>query len=204
VDKNASEQNKKKVEEQNEYIEYLTKIRKTELAPVYEPMRMFCDILFGLANELDKDDETKLTVEKELRGYDENGKLKQIFFDRNLDNLYRFNKSGYEVELTDVEIDFNGKQIVMPAQYVSAASHIVLSVNGVSVSDWNVKEVNRNKSSDITDFVVTFASEEVRELKFEEGMVVTIEVFPYDGSMESMCFTYDVVRSFLSADFIRR
>ena len=204
VDKNASEQNKKKVEEQNEYIEYLTKIRKTELAPVYEPMRMFCDILFGLANELDKDDETKLTVEKELRGYDENGKLKQIFLDRNLDNLYRFNKSGYEIELADVEIDFNGKQIVMPAQYVSAASQIVLSVNGVSISDWDVKAVNRNKTSDIADFVVTFVSEEVRELKFEEGMVVTIEVFPYDGSMESMCFTYDVVRSLLSADFIRR
>ena len=92
----------------------------------------------------------------------------------------------------------------MPAQYVSAASYIILSVNGVTVSDWNVKEVNRNKSSDITDFVVTFASEEVRELKFEEGMVVTIEVFPDDGSTESMCFTYDVVRSLLSADFIRR
>lgn len=204
ADKNASERDKKKVEEQNEYIEYLTEIRKTELVPVYEPMRMFCEILFGLANELNKDDETKLTVEKELRGYDENGKLKQIFFDLNLDNLYRFDKSEYEVVLADVEIDFNGKQIVMPAQYVSSASCIVLSVNGVDVSDWNVKTVNRNKSSDIADFVVTFVSEKVRELKFEEGSVVTIEVFPYDGSMESMCVTYDVVRSFLSTDFVRR
>lgn len=202
--KNASEQDKKKIEEQNEYIEYLTEIRKTELAPVYEPMRMFCEILFGLANELNKDDETKLTVEKELRGYDENGKLKQIFLDRNLDNLYRFDKSEYEVVPADVEIDFNGKQIVMPAQYVSSASHIVLSVNGVAVSDWNVKAVNRNKSSDIADFVVKFVSEEVRELEFEEGSVVTIEVFPYDGSVESMCFTYDVVQSFLFTDFVRR
>ena len=118
--------------------------------------------------------------------------------------MWAFNKSGYEIELADVEIDFNGKQIVMPAQYVSAASQIVLSVNGVSISDWDVKAVNRNKSSDIADFVVTFVSEEVRELKFEEGSVVTIEVFPYDGSMESLCFTYVVEKSFLSTDFVRR
>ena len=165
---------------------------------------MFCDILFGLADELGKDDETKLTIEKELRGYDENGELKPVFLDRNLDNLYRFEKSEYEVVLADVEINFNGKQIVMPAQYVSSASRIVLSVNGVAVSDWNVKEVNRNKSSDVADFVVTLVSEEVDELKFEEGLVVTIEVFPYDGSMESMDFTFDVVRSFLFMDYVRR
>lgn len=203
--KDDSEKTKQEIEEYNEYIEYLTEIRKTELPPVYEPLRLFCELLFGLADELNIAAENQQYAENILRERDENGQHEPIFLDCALDNLYRFDLQGCEFSLDDVAIEFDGKRITIPAQYVSSASCIVLTVGDQAVSDWTVKEVDRKKSESVEDCIVTFNSEEVRELKFEEGVVVSIEVFPYDGADEPLIFSFDVEKGFLnlSTTFVR-
>ena len=205
ADKNASEKTKQEIQEYNEYIEYLTEIRETELPPVYEPLRLFCELLFGLADELNISAENQQYAESILRERNESGRYEPIFLDCTLDNLYRFDLADYEFSADEVAIEFDGKRITIPAQYVSSASCIILTVGDQTVSDWTVKEVDRKKSESVEDFVVTFISEEVRELKFGDGSVVTIEVFPYDGADDSMIFSFDVEKGFLnlSTTFVR-
>lgn len=206
ADKNASERDKQKIEQTNAYTEYLMEIRKTQLPPVYEPLRLFCELLFGLVDELDLSAEQRQKAENILREESPDGGLMSIFLDRSLDNLYRFDLAGFEFSLEDVAIEFDGKRITIPAQYISGASHIVLTVNGDTVSDWCVKEVNRNKSENIEDFIVTFTSETVRERKFAEGDVVTIEVYPYTNADSPMRFSFDVEKGFLNltTEFVRK
>lgn len=206
VEKDASEKDKEQIDEYNEYIDYLTEVRKTELPPVYEPLRLFCELLFGIADELDLSQDERMDAESILRERDENSRLLNIFLDCNLDNLYRFDLQGYEFSLTDVDITFDGKRIKIPAQFVSDASIIVLSANGQRISDWTVKNVDRNKSENFEDFIVTFTSKEVGDLKFTDGNEVAIEVFPYDGADNAMVFSFVVEKGFLNltADFVRR
>lgn len=203
--KDDSEKTKQEIEEYNEYIEYLTEIRETELPPVYEPLRLFCELLFGLADELNIAAENQQYAENILRERDKNGQHEPIFLDCTLDNLYRFDLADYEFSTDDVAIEFDGKRITIPVQYVSSASHIILTVDSHVITDWRIKEVDRKKSENIEDFIVTFISEEVRELKFEDGVVVTIEVFPYDGADEPLIFSFDVEKGFLhlSTTFVR-
>lgn len=181
-------------------------IRKTELPPVYEPLRLFCELLFGLADELDLSAEQRQKAENILREDSPDGGLMSIFLDRSLDNLYRFDLAGFEFSPENVAIEFDGKRMTIPAQYVSGVSCIVLNVNGITVNDWIVKEVDRNNSKNIEDFIVTFTSEKVRELKFAEGDVVTIEVYPYADAEEPMCFSFDVEKGFLNltTEFVRK
>ena len=204
--KDASEEEREQIDEYNEYINYLTEVRKTELPPVYEPLHLFCELLFGLADELGLSTDERMDAESILREQGENGQLLNIFLDCNLDNLYRFNMQGYEFSLDDVDITFDGKKIMIPAQFVSDASVIVLSINGQTISDWAVKDVDRNKSDKIEDFIVTFTSKAVGDLKFSDGDGVTIEVFPYDGADNAMVFSFVVEKGILNliTDFVRR
>lgn len=206
AEKDASEKDKEQIEEYNEYIEYLTEVRKTELPPVYEPLRLFCELLFGLADELGLSPDERMDAESILRERDKNGQLMNIFLDCSLDNLYCFDLQGYEFSLDDVDITFDGKKIMIPAQYVSDASVIILSVNGQTIRDWTVKDVARNKSENIEDFIVTFTSKEVGDLKFSNGEVVTIEVLPFDGADNAMVFNLVVEKGFLNitTNFVRR
>lgn len=206
TEKDASQKEKEQIAEYNEYMEYLTEVRKTELPPVYEPLRMFCELLVGLAEELDLSPEERKDAEEILREQDEDGPLLNIFLDCNLDNLYRFDLTGHEFSADDITIEFNGKRISIPAQYVSSVSCIILTVDDKIISDWTVKEVDRKKSESVSDFLVTFVSEEVRELKFEDGTVVTIEVFPYDGADTPLTFSFVAEKGFLnlSTTFVRR
>ena len=202
ADKDASEKVKQEIEEYNEYIEYLNEIRKTELPPVYEPLRLFCELLFGLADELNISADNQRYAENILREHDEKGRHGPIFLDRTLDNLYRFELADYVFSADDIAIEFDGKRITIPAQYVSSSSYVVLTVDGHVIADWQVKNVDRKKSENFEDFIVTFISKEVRELEFEDGAVVTIKVFPYDSADESLIFSFDVEKGFLNLSTI--
>ena len=205
AEKDASEKKKQEIEEYNEYIEYLTEIRKTELPPVYEPLRLFCELLVGLADELDLTTAEKAEAENILRERNDSGQLQNIFLDCNLDNQYRFNLTGFEISVENIPIDFNGKKITIPAQYVSDASVIVLSVNGQKINDWTVKNVDRQKSENIEDFFVTFTSESVKGIKYNSGDAVKIEIFSYKGAGKAMTFNYAVEKGFpnLTTNFVR-
>lgn len=204
--KDDPDKKKKENEEYNEYIEYLTEIRKTELPPVYEPLRMFCELLAGLADELDLTAAQKEEAENILRERNSSGQLQNIFLDCNLDNQYRVDLTGFKISLDDISIEFNGKKITIPAQYVSDASVIVLSVNDQKINDWTVKKVDRNKSENIEDFYVTFTSEAVKDVKFSDGDTVQIEIFPYDGAENAMTFNFAVEKGFpqITTNFVRR
>ena len=206
VGKNDSATVKQQIEEHNEYVEYRTEIRKTELPPVYEPLRLFCELLFGLAEELNISEAEQQYAEAILREHDENDPSHNIFLDRNLDKLYRFDLTGYEFSTDEVSIEFNGKSITLPAQYVSAVSRIILSVGDQTISDWTVDEVNRNKSENIDDFTATFTSEEAKDFKYEDGTIVTIEVFAYEKAEKPLTFSFVVEKGFLnlSTKFVRK
>ena len=206
AEKDVPAKKKQEIEEYNEYIEYLTEIRETELPPVYEPLRLFCELLVGLAAELDLTAAEKAEAENILRERNNNGQLQNIFLDCNLDNQYRFNLMGFEISLDDIPIDFNGKKLTIPAQYVSDASVIVLSLNDQNISDWTVNNIDRNKSANIEDFSVIFTSETVKDIKFNDGDTVKIEIFPYDGAENAMTFSFVVEKGFpyLITDFVRR
>ena len=183
---------KQQKEEYNNYIEYVKEVRETEVPPVYEPLRLFCELLFGLAEEINLSAEERQYAESILRGSDTTNKENVLFLDQTLENLFTFDNVESDVLAENISVEFNGKTIEMPAQYVSSASHIVLRVDGDAVVDWKVKEVDRDKNNNIEKFTVTFTSENVRDLKFKDGSIVTIELFPYENAEEHITFDFEV------------
>ena len=83
----------------NNYNKMLKETRKTEFAPVSEPLRLNCDLLFGIAKELTPTEKAKSDADKILHP---NGA--RLFLNESLDDLYWFDSSNKaQTEAADIE-----------------------------------------------------------------------------------------------------
>ena len=188
IPKDATSEEKKTIRKYNSYLE---DERAVALPPVYEPLRLYCDFLFALADEMNLSWSAKKNVDSILHGQG------ALFLDETLDGMYWMTLSN-AVDAKNVEVTFDGNSFSIPAKYVSAISSISVFVNGQTVTDWVIKKVDRNKSSDVEAFVATYTSETAKDIKYSEGDTITLKIQEFDGEAAELSFSFVVEKTYIA------
>lgn len=188
AEKDASTRQKQEVKDYNSLI---SKKRKTELPPVNGFFYLNCELLFTLADQLDKPVKARQEIDEIVH---KDGKC--IFLSEVLDTRFWANKRVSEFNSNDIDIEFNGEKIVIPASCLTDRSVVTVSISGGTVlDDWEVKEVKRPKNStNCSEFTVTMTSKEGRKYKFTAGETITITIVPVSDAPDYVIeFQYKVV-----------
>ena len=166
------------------YNNLLKETRKTELPPVYEPLRLNCELLSALADQLDISQTQREDIDKILHP---NGE--KLFLNVPLDEQsyfaadHSFNVNNVPAEYADGKI--SDSEITIPALYVPNGATLTMTVTGEgetqTYDDWSLDTVNRHKSDDPEAFTATFSSGDAKDASFADGDVVTISVLPPAG-----------------------
>lgn len=181
---------KNKKEEIKNYNKLLKEKRKVELPPVSEAFYLNCDLLVALVDELNKDENERKRIDAILHDGD-----KQIFLTEALDNRFWLNAQKDGVVGENIEIEFDGEKLVIPAVCITDRYYIEVSIaGGETLNDWIVEEVERPKNAECSDFLVTLTSKQGKEYDYSVGDKITISVLPVvDNSEDVINFTYEVV-----------
>ena len=168
----ATKEQKKEVEQ---YNKMMAEIRKTELPPIYEPLRLNCDLLFALADELGIPEAERATIDGMLHP---GGAA--LFLTAPLDNRYRHSPAAGKAGSVD-SISFDETKLTIPADMLSESTVIEVSSNGKTVpGTWEVKKVKRGTESDISSFIVTIENRDAKG-SFSDGDIVTITLTEGEG-----------------------
>ena len=172
AEKDASARQKQEVKE---YNTLMAQRRKTELPPVNEFFYLNCELLFALADQLNKPLEARQDIDAIVH---KDGKC--IFLTEALDNRFWASKSVAEIDSDDIKIEFNGEKIVIPAICLTDRSVVTVSVSdGTVLDDWIIKEVKRPKNGmDCSEFMVTMTSQEGEKHQYSTGETITITIIP--------------------------
>ncbi len=181
------------------YNELRNEKRKTELPPIYEPLLANCDLLFIIADELQITSEEKQEINAYLH---KDGR--SIFLVDALADKYQF-PSNDDVTITGNDlVQFNGKELVLPASWLSESFKVTADISGIvpstidssllsntvqvigegenamlSVSDWVVTKVERKTEGELSTFVATLSSKAASKISFAEGNLVKIAITPH-------------------------
>lgn len=187
AEKDASARQKQEVKEYNTLI---AQRRKTELPPVNEFFYLNCELLFALADQLNKPLEARQEIDAIVH---KDGKC--IFLTEALDNRFWASKSVSEIDSDDIKIEFNGEKIVIPAICLTDRSVVTVSVSdGTVLDDWIIKEVKRPKNGmDCSEFMVTMTSQEGKKHQYSAGETITITVIPVSDAPDHVLeFKFEV------------
>lgn len=181
---------KERAEEINQYNTLRQRNRNTELPPVYEPLLMNCELLFALADQLGISEKEQTRINDIL--HDDGAPL---FLVDGLDAQYCF--GDINTPLTEDEVEFNGKEIKIPASWISECYVICVHVNGSNTTDftdWIVNGVTRKTEGDLGTFTVTLTSKAASSFAYTIGDEVTLYIYPYRGySDDPYVIRYHVV-----------
>lgn len=176
VPKDATKKEKKQIEEYNKSLE---KERKTDLPPVYEPLRLNCELLLGIIEERGLEDWEFEQVDGILSGSGEG-----LFLTLPLNDRY----SLYETEpyLAQMELYEMGVCSI-PVVFLSEASCMRVTVTDGGkeyvYEDWEIDKVERPKKN-IESFTADVWSTDIDEQKWSEDSKVKIEIF--NGTEEDL------------------
>lgn len=179
VPKGASKDEKKQIENANKALE---EARKTELPPVCEPLRLNCDMLFALANELKVPESEQQKIDGILHP---NGA--PIFLTEALDDQYWFLRDS-ALETAETDVEFGGTAIILPAVCCAQDARITVSVREanadapVLLTDWKVDSVNRGTEGDVSTYSVVFTSEEAHHHDWQPGATIQVDIQPEAGA----------------------
>lgn len=185
---------KREKQEVKDYNKMLKETRKTALPPVNETLRLNCELLFGLGEELNKSDEEWKRIDRILH---ENGE--NLFLNKMLDDQFRRNTEP--VDENSISISFDGNQISVPAVFLTDSAAISVSVQSSSgnavLDDWTIEKVERLKNAEPEGFSAIYTSQKAKEHKYAAGDTVTIRITPFtqsgDGADNTLTFKYQVV-----------
>ncbi|MBR4457937.1 MAG: hypothetical protein IKS31_03150 [Clostridia bacterium] len=169
--------------DREQYNKLLKETRKTELAPVSEPLLLNCELLFALADELEISDAERGRIDSILH---QNGE--PLFLIEAINN--RFTAAKQVTDADDIEVTYNGKDFTIPAKYVSAGTVITVTTAGRDGSQTygaaDVSGVDRKGSHDVKAFTVTFKCDDIT---FEDNEQITITVTP-QPDLETETYTF--------------
>lgn len=183
-------------EEIKQYNKAIKSERKTALPPVSEALYLNVEVLFGLAKEKDISSAEKQTIDSILH---ENGE--SIFLTKALDDRFWFTKTTESLKPEDIDIEFDGSKLIIPASCITDRSIIVVTVSGsdgeTTFEDWEVSDVKRpKKSTDCSEFEVTIKFDEANKYKYQVGETIAINVIPVeDNQDEYLSFKFNVVEN---------
>ena len=188
VAKDADKEEKKQIEN---YNKMLKETRKTEMPPIYEPLRLNCDLLFALADEIDLSEAEKAKIDKML--HPNNAKL---FLTEGLDALYWFEANVDETEEKTIECDFGGNVIILPTALLTKDALITVTIDepgeseSVVIDDWVIDKTARETEDDITTFETAFTSKTSRDYSWKPDSDVSIDVVAMEDTDLSYHFAY--------------
>lgn len=184
VNKEAEDEDREK-KEVKQYNKLLKAQRKVELPPVDEALYLNCDLLFALAEQLDISVDEQKKIDAILH---ENGE--PVFLTQALDEKFWFESAYKKLDVQNIDIDFDGKTLKIPAVCIADRSRITVSVDGSSgnqtFQDWTVKKVYRPKGADCSDFIVIFTSETAKKYKYESGDKIAVQITPVAESADEI------------------
>ena len=184
VNKEAEDEDREK-KEVKQYNKLLKAQRKVELPPVDEALYLNCDLLFALAEQLDISVDEQKKIDAILH---ENGE--PVFLTQVLDEKFWFESAYKKLDVQNIDIDFDGKTLKIPAVCIADRSRITVSVDGSSgnqtFQDWTVKKVYRPKGADCSDFIVIFTSETAKKYKYESGDKIAVQITPVAESADEI------------------
>lgn len=186
--KDADKEEKKQIEN---YNKMLKETRKTEMPPIYEPLRLNCDLLFALADEIDLSDEEKAKIDKMLHPNN-----KKLFLTEGLDNLYWFEANTDESEEEPIECDFGGNVIILPTVLLTNEATITVTIDEpgesetVVIDDWAIDKTARETEDDLSTFETAFTSKTSRDYTWKPDSTVSIDVIAMKDSDLSYHFEY--------------
>ena len=164
--------------EREQYNKMLKEERKTELAPISEPLLLNCELLFGLAEKLNIPESEQSRIDRMLHINDE-----ALFLSRPVDGLFWFGEQAEIVDSTAIETSFSGGEFSIPTIYVTADTTIsVTAVGGdedFTYDAWGITKVERKTKNDIDTFIATFKCDGT---KYLDGQMITITVTPKPGT----------------------
>ena len=148
-----------------------TEARKTALPPVSEALVLNCDLLFSLADQIGADEAERQKIKGILYG---NGDV--LFLNPFLNSLY---SDAAAPEQADIEVSFDGKEIRIPARFLTDSTEI--SVGGLdssgkvfTIGGWTVKSVERKKNANVETFTAVLTSSDATRFSYTEGSTVWI------------------------------
>ena len=174
LDKKGLKGDKKK--EVENYNSMLKAERQIALPPVYQPLVINCELLFGLAKKLNISEAEKTKI-NEIIHY----KGRPLFLIEPLDNLYRFTPSN-----SDVKVTFDGKQIEIPVVFLEQGSSVKLTIqrgSDIAVYDnWTLNKVERNDKNSIDTFFALYTNKPIKKEGYTEGDKIIINIIPPEDS----------------------
>lgn len=172
VSDDATKDEKKQIKD---YNKQLNETRETELPPVYEPLKINCEMLFAVADELDIADSEKVKIDGIL-----NASGAEVFMTDTLQNLFTFSP----VDVAD-DAKFDKDTLVLPANLVATDSVISVTVTEggktATYTDWKVKKVER-EADELESFEVTYTSKKIKDQDWSKKTTVKVEIFDVEGT----------------------
>lgn len=194
--KTATKAEKKEIKK---YNKMLKKERKIELPPIYQPLAVNCELLFNIAKELGISEGEKRELNAMLHSGNE-----KLFLTEPLDNYFWFDSDN---ECAKSEIEFSGKKLVIPAQYLGSGCKIEVSVteNGKTntYKDWEIQKVKREKENDVSTFKATYKSKKIKKqdygnnadvkmkIMYPKGVGCKASVYKFKVSSDKILFVID-------------
>ena len=182
----ATKQEKKEIKN---YNKYLKSQRKKALPPVDEPLYLNCELLFALADQLEISEEEQQKIDAILH---ENGD--SLFLTATLDEKFWFGDSGNkEINLDDLDIEFDGDKLNIPTACVSDQSIITVKVNDKSIDEWSISKVKRPKKSKVSEYIATYESEKAEKYKYKSGDKITVQITEGEESADAQEIKFTAV-----------
>ena len=188
VSKDATKAEKSQIEATNKALE---EARKAELPPVCEPLRLNCDLLFALADELNISESEQQRIDGILHL-----KGEPIFLTEALDAQYWF-LHDEKLDTADADVTFAGTALMLPAACCTRDIQITVSVQETNadapilLTDWKISSVERGTEGDLSTFQAVFTSEEARAHEWLPDAVIQIDVQPKaDAALTTYHYTF--------------
>lgn len=173
--KGATKETKKEI---SQFNKMLKAERKTALAPENEALRLNCELLFALADEMNISASDKADIDGILHNRDE-----RLFLAEPLDDQFWFNKPKTGEDEYAAEYD-NGK-IELPVSLVTDGASIKVTVkdgsNSATYDDWVLDEVKRDKKNTFENFTAIYTSKTAKKHNYTENSTVEVEIVPEEG-----------------------
>ena len=175
VPKDATKSEKKQIENANKTLE---ETRKTELPPVYEPLRLNCDLLFSLADILKVSESEQQKIDGILHP-----NSTPIFLTETLDGQYWF-LHDLKLDIANADIEFGGTAIILPATCCTSNTQITVSVQEANaeepavLTDWKVASVNRETEGELSTYHAVYTSEQAHHHDWQPGAVIQVDIQP--------------------------
>ena len=195
--------------DKKQYNKWLKEERKIEQPPVFEPLRLNCDLLFALADEIDISQYDKQRVDEILH---EGGK--RLFLIDQLDEAYWFNKPGGQQysfsdisskgslgsstfvlkedngDVTEMRISdvLKNRNIYIPTRFLPPGSNVRMTIidgsNKWVITNWNYSglELPADDKRNIGNIQAIYSSDEFNKFNFTSSSKIVLEIIPELGS----------------------